>query len=193
VLKSGDELSNNDLNRVGTHTRVHFLLLRGIANIGIGEYTSAWELTTAACATDDSMRCTHENSFAGSDPAIVARGYATYSGLALGYLDRCLLLIEETLAIARKRNHAFTVGWALLAASRIYREVGRFTDALSTGEEAIELCERHGFVARLGTVLLQTGGTHCRLGETERGLTETRRGLELWRRTSSRLHTCPIT
>ena len=69
-----------------------------------------------------------------------------------------------------------------------YREAGRFTEALSTGAEAIELCERHGFVARLGTVLLQTGGTHCRLGETERGLTETRRGLELWRKTSSRLH-----
>jgi hypothetical protein len=85
--------------------------------------------------------------------------------------------------IARWRNHAFTVGWALLAASRVYREAGRFTEALSTGEEAIELCERHGFVARLGTVLLQTGGTHCRLGETERSLTETRRGLELWRRT----------
>jgi hypothetical protein len=42
----------------------------------------------------------------------------TYSGLALGYLERCLLLIEETLAIARKRNHAFTIGWALFAASR---------------------------------------------------------------------------
>jgi hypothetical protein len=70
---------------VGTHTRVHFPLLRGIANIGTGEYTSGWELTTAACATDD-------KSFVGSDPAIVARGDVTMSGLALGYLERCLLL-----------------------------------------------------------------------------------------------------
>src|ERR1700730_7880867 len=56
----------------------------------------------------------------------------------------------------------------------IYREAGRFCGSLSVGNEAIACCERYGFVARMGTVLLQTGGAYCRLGETERGLADSR-------------------
>ena len=163
-------------------------MTEGIANVGVGEYKAAWEQTRAACALDDNMPCTHENPFGGADPAIVARGYATLSGLALGYLDQCLSLVHEALEIARKRDHAFTVAWALLIAARIYREAGRFDEALSIGNEAIALCERYGFVARMGTVLLQTGAAYCRVGETERGLADIRRGLQLWPSTSSRFH-----
>ena len=68
------------------------------------------------------------------------------------------------------------------------RETGRFAEALSVGNEAIASCEQYGFIARMGTVLLQTGAAYCRLGETKRGLADSRRGLELWRKTSSRFH-----
>jgi predicted ATPase len=95
VLEIGGELSANYLDRLGPYTRVHLLIVRGIANIGVGEYKSAWEQTTAACALDDGMPCTHENPIAGADPAIVARGYASMSGLVLGYLDRCLSLVTR--------------------------------------------------------------------------------------------------
>ena len=191
VLKIGDELSTDYLDRLGPYTRVHLLVMRGIANAGVGEYKSAWEQTTAACALDDGMPCTHENPIGGGDPAIVARGYASMSGLALGYVDQCLSLVQEALGIARKRNHAFTVAWALLIAARTYREAGRFAEALSSANEAIACCEQYGFVARMGSVLMQTGGAYCRLGETERGLADSRRGLLFWRNTSGRF-TCPL-
>jgi class 3 adenylate cyclase/tetratricopeptide (TPR) repeat protein len=188
VLKIADELASDKFNRLGPLTRVRLLLTEGVANFGVGEYKVAWEQTTRACALDDSMPCTHENPLGGGDPAIVARGYAMQSGLVLGYGDHCQSLVEDALGIARKRNHAFTVAWALLVAARFYNETGRFAEALSSGNEAIECCERYGFVARMGTVLLQTGAAYCRLGETERGLADSRRGLELWRKTSSRFH-----
>jgi tetratricopeptide (TPR) repeat protein len=188
VLKIARELTSEYLERLGPLTRVRLLVTEGIANVGVGEYKAAWEQTRAACALDDNMPCTHENPFGGADPAIVARGYATLSGLALGYLDQCLSLVHEALEIARKRDHAFTVAWAVLIAACTYREVGRFDEALSIGNEAIALCERYGFVARMGTVLLQTGAAYCRVGETERGLADIRRGLQLWRSTSSRFH-----
>jgi hypothetical protein len=188
VLTIGNELATDYLERLGPHTSVHLLLMRGIANYGVGEFKAAWEQTKAAYALDDNMPCTHENALGGGDPAIIARGYASLSGLALGYLDQCLSLIREALEIARKRNHAFTVAWALLAAARIYRHAGRFDEALSSGNEAIALCERYGFVARMGTVLLQTGAVYCAVGETERGLADIRRGLQLWRTTSNRFH-----
>ena len=109
-------------------------------------------------------------------------------GLALGYVDECLPIVSEALEIAHKRNHAFTVAWALLIAAHIYRETGRFADALSNGNEAIALCEQYGFVARMGTVLMYIGAVYCRLGDTERGLADIRRGLDLWRNTSGRFH-----
>jgi tetratricopeptide (TPR) repeat protein len=108
--------------------------------------------------------------------------------VGLGYVDDCLSIASEALEIAHKRNHAFTVAWALLAAAHIYRETGRFADALSNGNKAIAICERHGFIARMGTVLLQTGAVYCRSGDTERGLSDMRRGLDLWRSASSRFH-----
>jgi class 3 adenylate cyclase/tetratricopeptide (TPR) repeat protein len=188
VLTIGNELAVDYLEKLGPHTNVHLLLMRGVANYGVGEFKAAWEQTKAARALDDKIPCTHENPFGGGDPAITSRGYASLSGLALGYLDQCLSLVHEALEIARKRNHAFTVAWALFAKARIYRAAGRFDEALSSGNEAIALCERYGFVARMGTVLLQTGSVYCAVGETERGLAEIRRGLELWRSTSSRFH-----
>jgi tetratricopeptide (TPR) repeat protein len=188
VLKIGDELSSDYLARLGPQTRARLLLMLSIANFGVGEYKAAWDQTRAACALDIETPSTHENPFGGGDPAIVARGYASISGLTLGYVDDSLSLVREALEIARARKHAFTFAWALQAAARIYRATGRFAEALSIGDEAIATCEQYGFVARMGTVLLQTGAAYCGVGETKRGLADSRRGLALWRKTSSRFH-----
>src|SRR5262249_50326337 len=157
----GEELATDNFPQLGSQTRVHLLLMRGYANFGVGEYKVAWEQARAASALDDQSPCTHEHPFGGADPAIVTRGSATMSGLALGYMDDCLSLAQEALCIARKRKHAFSEAWALLVAARIYREAGQYDQALSHGNDAIALCERYGFIARLGTVLLQTGATYC--------------------------------
>jgi class 3 adenylate cyclase/tetratricopeptide (TPR) repeat protein len=188
VLEIGGEVSGNYLDKLGPHSRVILLTMLACANFGLGEFVSAWEQAIAACALDDSMPCTHENPVGGGDPAIIARTYAILSGCALGHFDRCLTFAEESLAIARERNHPFTIAWAHLSAARFYNSVGRFKDALLSGNEAIEICERHGFFARLGVVLLWTGAAYCGVGETERGLAEFRRGLDLWRKTSGQFH-----
>ena len=49
------------------------------------------------------------------------------------------------------------------------------------------LCERYGFVARMGTVLLYIERRTAGL-VTERGLGDIRRGLDIWRSTSNRFH-----
>jgi tetratricopeptide (TPR) repeat protein len=188
ALAIGDEISAHYFDSLGPHNRVQLLIMRGVANFGLGEHKAAWQQTTEACALDDDAPCTHENPLGGGDPAIVARRYATMAGLGLGYVDDCRSIASEALEIAHKRNHEFTVAWALLGAAHISRETGRFADALSNGIEAIAICERYGFVARMGMVLLQIGAAYCRLGDTERGLGDIRRGLDLWRSTSSRFH-----
>jgi class 3 adenylate cyclase/tetratricopeptide (TPR) repeat protein len=188
VLEIGEELSAHYLDRLGPHTRVHLLIMRGIANFGVGEHATAWEQTTTARVLDDKNPAALENPFGGADPAVVARVYATLPGLPLGIVDDSLSLVQEAVAIARNRNHSFSLAWALLSASRLYNVAGRFGEALSLGKEANALCERYGFVARMGTVLMQTGAAYCGLGETQRGLADIRHGLDLWRRTSGSFH-----
>ena len=193
VLTIGNELATDYLERLGPHTSVHLLLMRGIANYGVGEFKAAWEQTKAAYALDDNMPCTHENALGGGDPAIIARGYASLSGLALGYLDQCLSLIREALEIARKRNHAFTVAWALFAAARIYRQAGRFDEALSSGNEAIALCERYGFRRPEWAPFCAADRERFTAPSEKRSAAwpDIRRGLQLWRTTSKPAFTCP--
>jgi tetratricopeptide (TPR) repeat protein len=188
VLKILGKISENSLDCLGPQTRVHLLTMLSVANFGIGEYQKAWDQAVAACTLDDEVTCTHRNPIGGGDPAVVARTYATRVGLVLGHFERCLALGEQALAIARERNHAFSVAWALLCFGRTLCTLGRFTEALTLGTEAIGLCERHGFHARMGTVLIFTGSAYVGLGDAERGLAEIRRGLKLWREASGRFH-----
>jgi hypothetical protein len=95
VLKIGEEFAADYLAGLGPHTRVHLLIMRGVANFGVGEYATAWEQTTAARVLDDETPATHANPFGGADPAVVARGYTTLSGLALGFARDCLLLDDR--------------------------------------------------------------------------------------------------
>ena len=63
---------------IGIRFSVHLLLMRGIANYGVGEFKAAWEQTKAAYALDDNMPCTHENALGGGDPAIIARHFLLF-------------------------------------------------------------------------------------------------------------------
>jgi len=188
VLKILGEISENSLDRLGPQTRVHLLTMLGVANLGTGEYKKAWDQAVAACALDDEVTCTHRNPIGGGDPAIVARRYAALAGSVLGHFERCLSLGEEALTIARKRNHAFTLAWALMGQGQLLCTLGRFPEALTLGNEAIGICERHGFHARMGTALMFSGRAHFGLGNAERSSSEVRRGLELWRNASGRFH-----
>jgi tetratricopeptide (TPR) repeat protein len=132
--------------------------------------------------------CTHSNPIGGGDPAVVVRRYAMQVGVVLGHFERCLALGEQALAIARERNHAFSVAWALMGCGQMLCTLGRFREALTLGTEAIGLCERHGFHARMGTVLIFTGRAYFGLGDAKRGSAEIRRGLEVWGGASGRFH-----
>jgi tetratricopeptide (TPR) repeat protein len=168
--------------------RVQYLVMHSVASFGIGEFQVGWDHAIQACSLDAETPCTHTNPVGGGDPAIVARRYASVSGRVLGHLDRCAALSEEGLSIARARGHAFTIAWALMGLAQDYHDIGAYDRQLACSDEAILICERHGFEARLGTVLIQKGLALFGLGRRDRALADLSRGLELWRKTSHRFH-----
>jgi tetratricopeptide (TPR) repeat protein len=183
-----NEVSEKTLDRLSPQTRVHYLTISSIVNFAIGEYQMAWTDALQAIALDDEVACTHNNPIGGADPAVVARGYAINVGGGLGHFGHCLSLGERALVLARSRNHAFSVAWAIVAAVRAYRHAGQFDEAIRIGNEGITICQKHELWARMGTILMVTGQAHFGTGETERGLAEIRRGFEIWREASGRFH-----
>jgi class 3 adenylate cyclase/tetratricopeptide (TPR) repeat protein len=167
---------------------VQYLVMQSVANFCIGRFQAGWDQAIQACSLDAEDPCTHANPVGGGDPAIVARGYASSSGMVLGHFDHCLDLTEKGLAIARDRRHAFSIAWALMVLARVNYGIGAYDRGLACTDEAAVICERHGFEARLGTVLFQRGMALFGLGRIDQALTTVARGLDLWRNTSRRFH-----
>ena len=176
------------LDQLPIHTHIHLFTMLGVANYCLGDYSSAWDRLDAARALEKQVPCTHENPVGGGDPAIVIRNYMGMCGAVLGRLQESLALTEEALIIARARNDAFTIAWALLGRLRALRAADQFSEGIMLGKEAIDICERHGFRARLGSVLISCAINHLGIGSVERGLADMRRGIDLWTKDSGDFH-----
>jgi class 3 adenylate cyclase/DNA-binding winged helix-turn-helix (wHTH) protein/tetratricopeptide (TPR) repeat protein len=188
VLETLQGISGNLLGRLRPQTRVHLFTMLGVANYCLGNFLVAWEEFDAAREIDLDSPCTHENPVGGGDPAIVLRNYMGMCGAVLGRLEDSVALTQEGLTLARARSDAFTLAWALLGRVRLHRALGRFAEGIPIADEAVDICERHGFRARLGSVLIVRGALQFGLGDVERGLAEMRRGIDIWRETSGRFH-----
>ena len=188
VIGIGEGISTRSLDRISPQTRVHLWTVLSVASYCIGEFTTAIEYATRAAKLDDNVQCTHENPVGGGDPAIVCRAYAGMIATALGLLEESAAWSEEALAVADARGHAFSMAWARLNRMRSLHALGRDEDLVSIGNEAIDICERHGFDVRLGNVLVYHGAARFAIGEQEEGLADMCRGIALWRRTSGMFH-----
>jgi tetratricopeptide (TPR) repeat protein len=88
------------------------------------------------------------------------------------------------MAIALDRGHLFSIVWASVSRVFALGAFGRYAEAVACADHAIEICEKHGFEARIGNVLLHRGPVLFDLGDRERGLADLHRGIALWRKTS---------
>jgi class 3 adenylate cyclase/tetratricopeptide (TPR) repeat protein len=188
VVDTGEGISAKLLHQLRPQTRVHLWAMLAAANYGNGEFKTALAYATQAATLDDNVQCTHESPVGGGDPAIVCRCFAEKTSTAMGLLEKSAAWSEEAFAIANARGHAFSIAWAYLSRMRSLNALGRYAESILIGNEAIEICERRGFIARLGGVLFERGEARLAIGDREEGLEEMRRGKALWHRTSGTFH-----
>ena len=188
LIDIGEGISSKLLNRLRPQTCVHLWTMLGVANYSIGELRTALEYEMRAMKLDNEIHCTHENPVGGGDPAVVSRSYAGMSSSALGWLEQSRTRSEEAWTIAQAGGHAFSIAWAGLIRLRSLLLLGRYAESLSVGNECFDICDRHGFDARLGSVLVYRGAARFGIGERPQGLAEMSRGVALWQQTSGRLH-----
>jgi tetratricopeptide (TPR) repeat protein len=88
------------------------------------------------------------------------------------------------MAIALERGHLFSIVWATVTRVLALTSFGRYAEAVACADNAIAICEKHGFDTRIGNVLQHRGPALFELGDEERGLADIQRGVTLWRERS---------
>jgi predicted ATPase len=189
VLEIGKAIAAKQLNQLQLYTQVHLWIILAVASYCTGQFTAALDYVARAVSLDKEIKCGPENSIAGADPAVVCRSYAGMITTALGDFKSSLNWSEEAWMIARSRGHAFSIAWAALTRTRSLFPLGRYAESIQIGTECISICERHGFNARLGSMLVYHGAARVATGDGSQGLSDMRRGIALWQRTSGGLHT----
>ena len=184
VMEIGNNILKGSLDRLRPETLVHVWVMMAGASCHAGEFQQSLAFSEKAIELDDKVNCTHRAPWAAADPAIVARDYAEMVFRLTGQFERSLAISEQSMAIALDRGHLFSVAWA--SVSRIFAlgSFGRYAEAVACADRAIDICEKHGFGARIGNVLLHRGPVLFELGDEERGLADLQRGVDLWRKTS---------
>jgi tetratricopeptide (TPR) repeat protein len=184
VMEIGSKILSGNPDRLRPETRVHLWVMMGGASSHIGEFQQSLACSEKAIELDDEVACTHKSPWAAADPAIVARDYVEMAARMMGHFARSLSVSEQSMAIALDRGHLFSVVWASVSRVSALRIFGRYAEAVACADRAIEICQKYGFDARIGNVLLHRGPALFELGDEERGLVDIQRGVDLWRKTS---------
>jgi class 3 adenylate cyclase len=188
VIEIGEDIASNLLDRLQPQTCVHLWTMLGVANYCIGELQTAMDYEVRAQSLDDEVQCTHVNPVGGGDPAVVCRAYAGIISSTLGWLEQSRTRSEDAWSTAKARGHAFSIAWAGLVRLRSLIPLGEYAAAIPIANECFQICDRHGFNARMGTILVYGGAARFGVGDRQQGLAEMRRGLALWLHTSGNFH-----
>jgi tetratricopeptide (TPR) repeat protein len=168
-------------DRLRPETLVHLWVLMGSAHCHMGEFRRALDYADRAIELDERVNCTHNAPCSGADPAIVVRDLVEMAARPMGDLDRALSISEQCMAIALGRGHLFSIVWASVSRILALTSFGRYAEAVACADQAIAICEKHGFDTRIGNVLQHRGPALFELGDKESGLADIQQGLTLWR------------
>ena len=106
----------------------------------LGEFTKAAEHADKILGLYDAEKHSHLVDSLDHDPKTIAGIFASISAWMLGYPDRAMHLSDEKDAHARRRGHAFDLGFALTLGPHKFDRRFTFADLRKRAEE----CERLG-------------------------------------------------
>ena len=181
VLKIGGNILRGPTDRLRPETLVHLWITISSVHCHMGDFQRSLALSEKALGLDDHVNCTHRAPVSGADPAIVVRDLVEMASRPMGHLERALAVAEQGMAIALERGHLFSIVWASVAHVLALTSFGSYAEAVACADNAITICEKHGFNTRIGNVLQHRGPALFELGDEERGLADIQQGVALWR------------
>jgi adenylate cyclase len=119
--------------------------------------------------------------FAGPDLGVFCRSYLAHLAWHREDGDRADGHAAEAIATANRMRHPFSQAIALDYAAMLHAFRGESRAALERGQEAVELCSRHGFAYYLAMANVLTGWARAAENDVAAGLAQLREGLEALR------------
>jgi predicted ATPase len=116
--------------------------------------------------------------FAGPDIGVFCRSYLAHLAWHRGDGERADNHAAEAIGAANRMRHPFSQAIALNYAAMLEVFRGESRTALERGQEAADLCSRHGFAYYLAFANVLTGWARAAEGDVTAGLAQLREGLE---------------
>jgi class 3 adenylate cyclase/tetratricopeptide (TPR) repeat protein len=163
---------------------------KGIAHFNRGEWRFALEALRKAGDLIDRTDASRRISMGGgADQLIAIQAYFFRSLVAMGFIDEAVDTTERFVQTIDRIEKPFDIAWALLIKCELCALLGHNEALLENATKAIEISERHGYVARRGNALIWRGHARSRLGELDAGIDDVREGMVIWRGQGVVFHT----
>jgi predicted ATPase len=117
----------------------------------------------------------------GQDPGVASFAYAAYILWLLGYPDQALERLHETLSLARKVPHIYSLSFALCWAALLHHCLRQREAVQEQVAELMALCTQHGLPLYLAFGTTLHGRAFAAQGQSAQGIAQMRQGITRWR------------
>jgi adenylate cyclase len=152
--------------------------LMGCSLFHLGQMEASLDHMTAAIRADSGPAESVLELFAGPDLGVFCRCYLAHLAWHRENGNHADGHAAEAIATARRMCHPFSEAIALDYAAMLHVLRGERREALERGQEAVEMCSRHGFAYYLAMANVLTGWAGAAEGDVAGGLAQLREGLE---------------
>jgi predicted ATPase len=161
--------------------KVEGIMLRGYNQAFLDDPRAGLELLEKAVAAYDLQRASVRHLGLGTYPGVISLTVSALFLWMLGYPDRAHERAADSIQLARKMNHPYSITYALFHNGLLNVWLKNYEIAQESAQALLELAEAHGFQiwSAVGSCLL--GTALVGLGSTEKGLALIEQGLDAYR------------
>jgi len=158
----------------------------GTTHMWLGEFGPAREHLEKAFHYYDPRKRRSPAFRATQDPGVDCLSFLSFTLWYLGYPDQALNASNAAMTLARKLDHAYTLGYAAVHAGIVKRWCGETAASHELMKEANEICGKHGFPFFLSLAKIYCGLAMIHpAGQGEEGLALIEQGIDLYKTTGS--------
>jgi predicted ATPase len=125
--------------------------------------------------------------YRGTDPGVMGLSCAAWTLWFLGYPDQALKKVHDTLTLAQRLSHPFSMGMALNHAAWFYHQLREGELTQERAESAIALANEQGFPYWVAEGTILRGWALAEQGRGEEGVAQVCQGLAAYRATGAEL------
>jgi len=153
-----------------------------------GDFNLAHENFEQVIVLYDPQEHNNHTFLLGQDPLFVCMCYDAFTQWVLGYSDQSFKKIQEVVAMARGRNHSFSLAYALFGIAMIYQLRRDENATRQWAEEVSALSTDKGFPYFSSMSGILRGWSVAEQGNVKEGIAQIKQSLRAWEVTESEVN-----